>query len=396
MKKTLICLALFCGIHAHAQQAENIKNYMDRYSHNWNSKLGETTEASDVIGKPMPAFDFGKGLSSKALRGKTVVLTFWATWCGGCRLLCEDLDSVMYRHDSYPNVQVIGVDSDERLVDKGYKAMAYWKEKGIAFPTTQPGKAADACGKSIDAGHPTTVVIDGDGIVRGRWDAWSPGVAGDVALAAWALSQADTIPATIDNARRMLATHHPDRALYLLDQMPADTLRDHLRMIALIHYNGKQDKAMEAFDLFEKKYKKQREVAPGFSMDESTEAYTTAMDDFAQAVLEQGSDQIDMLERACRAARQVANASQQNYAAYERLGLLYRRMAGLYNIRANGMLKQSIAAAKEQNAEASIIERMQQEMTNTTLPTEYQPSLSSQRMAADKEDQDRRMKNVKK
>lgn len=52
-------------------------------------------------------------------------------------------------------------------------------EKNIGYPTTAPGKAADACAKSIDAGHPTTVIIDGEGIIRGRWDAWSPGTAGD-------------------------------------------------------------------------------------------------------------------------------------------------------------------------------------------------------------------------
>ena len=101
-----------------AQDYDTMNRYMEKYSSNW-CKMS-VTDAKAQLGTPMPDFSFSKSLSSKVLRGKTVVLTYWATWCGGCRLLCVDLDSVMLKHsDEYLDVQIIGVDADEKLVNKG-------------------------------------------------------------------------------------------------------------------------------------------------------------------------------------------------------------------------------------------------------------------------------------
>ena len=109
-------------------EVETLQKFMKTYSQNFNHSFSGPIDKGK-IGDPMPAYDFGHGLSSKALRGKTVVLTYWATWCGGCRLLCLDLDSVMFRHAApgeYADVQVIGVDAAERMVNKGYKASTFW------------------------------------------------------------------------------------------------------------------------------------------------------------------------------------------------------------------------------------------------------------------------------
>ena len=88
-----------------ADNNEQLVSFMRKYSGNFVGNSLVSRSGSSQLGQPMPAFDFGKGLDSKSLRGKTVVLTYWATWCGGCRLLCQDLDSVMFRgQDQYPGV----------------------------------------------------------------------------------------------------------------------------------------------------------------------------------------------------------------------------------------------------------------------------------------------------
>lgn len=240
-------------VSAHAQDYAALKSYMEKYSGNWcrTMRAGDKSQ----LGMTMPEFSFSKTLNSKTLRGKTVVLTYWATWCGGCRLLCVDLDSVMVRHsDDYRNVQIIGVDADEKLVDKGYVASTFRKEKGIGFPTTAPGKAADACAKSIEAGHPTTVIIDGDGIICGRWDAWTPVTAGAVALAAWVIDIAprEGIKADMENVDRQMRERHFDRALYLLEQMPLDTVSIIQRWEAMLNVSERQ--TFELYKELKKKY----------------------------------------------------------------------------------------------------------------------------------------------
>lgn len=69
------------------KSGNSLEKFLTTYSSNFNRSLSGPI-LKGKIGDPMPAYDFGGGLNSKALKGKTVVLTYWATWCGGCRLLC--------------------------------------------------------------------------------------------------------------------------------------------------------------------------------------------------------------------------------------------------------------------------------------------------------------------
>ncbi|MGM9727202.1 MAG: TlpA family protein disulfide reductase [Prevotella sp.] len=307
MKKTVFLFMAFMALAAgaYAQDYEAMTRFMDKYSGNW-CKMART-DARAQLGTKMPEYSFSKTLNSKALRGKTVVLTYWATWCGGCRLLCVDLDSVMLKHSNeYGNVQIIGVDADEKLVDKGYVASKFWEEKGIAFPTTKPGKAADACARSIDAGHPTTVIIDGEGVIRGRWDSWSPGTAGEVALAAWIMDIAPRqgIKADLENVNRLMTEKHYDRALYLLEQMPIDTLSIKQRWEAMLNVWG--DKAIELHNSLKKKYQSSDDGEIGMFRIPAPE-YVTMMKALADVVYASDTNDPDILKMGREAASVAAN-----------------------------------------------------------------------------------------
>ena len=336
-----------------AQDYEAMNRYMEKYSGNW-CKMS-VTDAKAQLGTPMPEYSFSKSLSSKALRGKTVVLTYWATWCGGCRLLCVDLDSVMVKHsDEYANVQIIGVDADEKLVNKGYVPSTFWKEKNIGYPTTAPGKAADACAKSIDAGHPTTVIIDGEGIIRGRWDAWSPGTAGDIALAAWIMDIAPRqgIKADVPTVDRLLSEKHFNRALYLLEQMPLDTLSISQRWEAMLNVSGQ--KTIDLYLSLKKKFNGNSEDEAGMFRKPDRE-YVVMMSALCDVIYDNNIQDPEILKIGHEAASLAANWGDQSCRSSFKVQELSLRYAQAVYKRSARSLVASLKYARQDNDTQKIV-----------------------------------------
>ncbi len=75
----------------------------------------------------------GKNVSLKSLRGKVVIMDFWATWCGPCK---RSMPSVQKLHDHFKNkpVVIFGVSSFETG-----DAPGYMKSKGYTYPLLLKG-----------------------------------------------------------------------------------------------------------------------------------------------------------------------------------------------------------------------------------------------------------------
>ncbi|RLD13930.1 hypothetical protein DRI50_06235, partial [candidate division KSB1 bacterium] len=87
-----------------------------------------------------PAFSMktldGKTVTLKELRGKIVILDFWATWCNPCKASFPYLQKFWEQHQANPKIALFAVNSKERM--KGEKRITaikkFMREHGYTFP----------------------------------------------------------------------------------------------------------------------------------------------------------------------------------------------------------------------------------------------------------------------
>jgi thiol-disulfide isomerase/thioredoxin len=132
-------------------------------------KIQGIRHQGDRVGKPFD-LDFidavgGSMVSVKKLKGKVVVLDFWATWCGPCVAEMPEMKKLYAKyHDQ--GVEFIGVSLDVPEGQGGLSSLKkFVKEKGIAWPQYYPGNGWEseftvACGINE---IPAIFVVDTDG-----------------------------------------------------------------------------------------------------------------------------------------------------------------------------------------------------------------------------------------
>ena len=122
---------------------------------------------SPLIGHPAPPFTLkavntGQLIDVASLRGKPVVLNFWATWCEPCYqehpVLIENAERIGSQ------VQFVGVvfnDSEDKI-------NAFLRQRGSAYPTLldEQGKTAIAYGVG---GVPETYFINPRGVIVAKF-----------------------------------------------------------------------------------------------------------------------------------------------------------------------------------------------------------------------------------
>jgi cytochrome c biogenesis protein CcmG/thiol:disulfide interchange protein DsbE len=136
----------------------------------WKIAQGESEVTSQLSrgGTPIaPAFSLDRldtqgELSLESLRGKTVVLNFWATWCGPCK---DETPLFQEAWQRWQDKDVVFVGMNTKDV-RDY-ARDFLKRYGVTYPNVYDGKGS-MVGRYGVTGFPETYFIDARGKVRYR------------------------------------------------------------------------------------------------------------------------------------------------------------------------------------------------------------------------------------
>lgn len=146
----------------------------------WNAWYGERANAMGsqphlewkTSGKPLPPFRLtdlhGKTWKLAGLRGKVVVLDFWATWCIYCREELPHLEKLAEQYRNQPDVLFLSMDTDDDpgLIDP------FLKQHKLTFPVL-PAEAYATDTLKVDF-IPQIWIVGPDGVVRLKGVGYDP------------------------------------------------------------------------------------------------------------------------------------------------------------------------------------------------------------------------------
>ena len=125
--------------------------------------MGADGKVLAVVNQRAPDFSLfdtnGQAVKLSSLRGKTVLIDFWATWCSPCVASMPHLDQV-HKDESGLDVVVIAVNLEDQQ-----KASQFMAENAYSFTSVVDSDKSVMRQYGVDS-IPTTFLVDKFGILR--------------------------------------------------------------------------------------------------------------------------------------------------------------------------------------------------------------------------------------
>ncbi len=147
---------------------EGFDNYLAKFEDTANEKMVADLK-NKMISEPAPDFSLkdldGKEVSLSDFKGKTVVLDFWATWCGPCLASFPGMKDAVEKYKDNNKVKFLFVDAWERVDDKKTNAEKFISKNEYPFHVLLDEENS-VIEKYKVSGIPTKFIIDNSGNIR--------------------------------------------------------------------------------------------------------------------------------------------------------------------------------------------------------------------------------------
>ena len=136
----------------------------------------EPAQEPDLTAPGFTVYDSeGSAVTLESLRGKPVILNFWATWCGYCVMEMPDFQEAFETYGDQIHFMMVNVTDSYQEIQE--KAASFIAEKGFTFPVYYDLELSATSAYGVSA-MPVTYFID----AQGNFVAWGQGALDAAAL----------------------------------------------------------------------------------------------------------------------------------------------------------------------------------------------------------------------
>lgn len=131
----------------------------------WDDKPEIRAEHAALEGKPMPKLNLGEWangmVTANAMKGKVLIVDFYATWCGPCMAAIPHNNEMLKKYRD-KGLVILGVCTS----DSGQESMAATaRARGMQYPTARDPELISEKNWHVHY-YPTYAIVDRKGIVR--------------------------------------------------------------------------------------------------------------------------------------------------------------------------------------------------------------------------------------